>query len=59
MSGGTPVPPVLFHPDFNRRLRHLTWSAWPFQMEGARGLATGVAYRRWGLSPRPENVRIL
>jgi len=23
--------------------------------EGARGLATVVAYRRWGLSPRPEN----
>src|SRR5690606_985260 len=45
---------VLFHPDCNRRPRHRTWSADP-STEGARGLAAIAAYRRWGISPRPEN----
>ena len=37
---------ILFHPDFNRRLRNLTASA----AFAGRGL-----YHRWGISPRPEN----
>src|SRR4030088_1070313 len=56
---------VLFHPDFNRRLRIHTESADPFSLvpqiwfpkeEGARGLGLRHPYRRWGLSPRPENI---
>jgi len=55
--------PVLFHPDYDRRLRDLTGSA------DLGGLASGKRsraryhdkntsrqhYRRWGFSPRPEN----
>src|SRR3546814_20880137 len=33
---------------------HLICSTLP--SEGARGLATDAAYRRWGLPPRPENT---
>src|SRR4051812_5474396 len=49
---------VLFHPDFNRRLRNRTESADPcfFKKQGARGLGPFGPYRRWGLSPRPENI---
>src|SRR4029079_15837766 len=50
---------VLFHPDFNRRLRNHTESADPstsFEEEGARGLGLRHPYRRWGFSPRPENI---
>src|SRR5712664_4209138 len=52
------VATVLFHPDFNRRLRNHTESADPFSQgeEGARGLGLIHPYRRWGLSPRPENI---
>src|SRR3954454_2904579 len=53
-------PTVLFHPDFNRRLRSCTESADPSPQqsfeEGARGLRPYGPYRRWGLSPRPENI---
>ena len=57
--------PVLFHPDFNRRLRIHTESADPSSQknpkgdaeeEGARGLGLVHPYRRWGVSPRPENI---
>ena len=50
---------VLFHPDCNRRLRNCTESADPspdFTEEGARGLGLIALYRRWGFSPRPENI---
>jgi len=53
---------VLFHPDYNRRLRNHTESADPFsrqeklEEEGARGLGLRHPYRRWGFSPRPENI---
>ena len=59
-------PTVLFHPDFNRRLRSCTnLLTLPFGKilfrkplrEGARGLRPFGPYRRWGLSPRPENYR--
>src|SRR6202021_3667130 len=54
------VATVLFHPDFNRRLRNRTESADPFsQADGKKalaGLGLGHPYRRWGLSPRPENI---
>src|SRR5215469_3874911 len=53
------IATVLFHPDFNRRLRNYTESADPSLFgEGARGLGPPSfrdPYRRWGLSPRPEN----
>lgn len=45
---------VLFHPDFNRRLRHRTGSA-----DTPKGPLAGSGsppYRRWGISPRPENA---
>ena len=49
---------VLFHPDCNRRLRNRTESADP-AAAGARGLMRKPVrnHRRWGISPRPENVR--
>src|ERR1700675_952224 len=58
------VATVLFQPDFNRRLRNHTESADPFsrrrlQAEGTRRSRAWVLfnpYRRWGLSPRPENI---
>src|SRR6266436_942213 len=51
------VATVLFHPDFNRRLRNHTESADPSSgEEGARGLGLRHPYRRWGFSPRPENI---
>jgi len=52
---------VLFHPDYHRRLRNCTESA---DLDGdaiKRSRAemltffTTHHYRRWGLSPRPEN----
>jgi len=53
--------PILYHPDFNRRLRILTESADLLTMS-SKALA-GLydcnlihTYRRWGISPRPENV---
>src|SRR5438270_12518465 len=51
------VATVLFHPDFNRRLRNRTGSADPSSVEvGARGLGLLRPYRWWGFSPRPENL---
>lgn len=49
---------ILFHPDYYRRLRPLTESADP-AVAGARGLkqrrVANRLYRRWGITPRPEN----
>ena len=63
---GAAAATVLFHPDYNRRLRNHTESAdpssqgtskWKFPGEaGARGLGRRHPYRRWGFSPRPENI---
>src|ERR1700744_6033974 len=55
------IATVLFHPDSNRRLRSCTESADPSSLswlleEGARGLGSCDPYRRWGISPRPENI---
>src|ERR1700692_3352705 len=59
------VATVLFHPDFNRRLRNRTESADPSsQGDSTRGFQGRKAlaglgfrpYRRWGISPRPENI---
>jgi hypothetical protein len=63
---------IFFHPDCNRRPRHFTGSADPALIfvktcsDGAkmRALAGSLlsrcsaifAYRRWGISPRPEDV---
>ena len=48
---------VLFHPDFNRRLRICTESADPSLVKRRRSRAWAHRpYRRWGLSPRPENI---
>src|SRR5260221_13168558 len=64
-QAGGAAATVLFHPDFNRRLRIHTESADPFSLvpqigfrkeEGARGLGLRPPYRRWGFSPRPENI---
>jgi hypothetical protein len=50
----------LFHPDCNRRPWPRTRSADPdrtWARPGARGLLqSGCRYRRWGISPRPENA---
>src|SRR5258706_14919061 len=55
--GQAAVATVLFHPDFNRRLRNRTESAGPScGEEGARGLGLRHLYRRWGVPPRPENI---
>jgi len=49
---------ILFHPDFNRRLRSCTGSADPAlsfeEKQALAGLGLPL-YRRWGVSPRPEN----
>lgn len=56
---------VLFHPDYDCRLWNLTTiclSQYPLgQVDtDARGLALLLQdYRRWGLSPRPENMIII
>jgi hypothetical protein len=54
--------PVLYHPDYDRRPRDRTESA-DLDEEtspSARGLyalqATLRNYRRWGFTPRPENI---
>jgi hypothetical protein len=54
----SPDLPVLFHPDCDRRLRILTKSAVPADTIDGRSRAYAIArhHRRWGLSPRPENV---
>ena len=48
---------ILFHPDCNRRLWHLTKSADPppRRKEALAGSPEKPGYRRWGISPRPEN----
>src|SRR5437773_7544730 len=49
---------VLFHPDCNRRLRNTPnlLTLLLGREEGARGLGLRHPYRRWGFSPRPENI---
>src|SRR3546814_1292213 len=53
---------VFFHPDCDRRLRHPTGSAdppaWPEALAGLsrRPMKSLATYRRWGVSPRPEDV---
>ncbi|KPU84260.1 hypothetical protein JI58_04740 [Marinosulfonomonas sp. PRT-SC04] len=47
--------PALFHPDFNRRLRNLTGSADPSYWKALAGFHVND-YRRWGITPRPENI---
>src|SRR5690606_9351637 len=49
---------VFFHPDCDRRLRHLTGSADPVHVTVAkRSRARALRpYRRWGIAPRPEDV---
>ncbi|SIT39533.1 conserved hypothetical protein [Paraburkholderia piptadeniae] len=57
---------IFFHPDSNRRLWPLTRSADPATkttmqaLAGSQTLARCAppAYRRWGISPRPEDVLI-
>src|ERR1700748_3379914 len=64
LSESAGIATVLFHPDFNRRLRSCTESADPSSLSYARGARRsrawaslkGGPYRRWGLSPRPENI---
>lgn len=52
---------VLLHPDYDRRLRNLTGSADPQTIAGwwrSRAqlvISDDSSYRRWGISPRPEN----
>ena len=61
VSGSMPDRIVtLSHPDSNRRPRNYTGSAdLSAFTESARGLSTlWLIYRRWGISPRPENKRI-
>src|SRR5258708_30847091 len=49
--------PFSFIRTLNRRLRNRTESAGPScGEEGARGLGRPRLYRRWGVSPRPENI---
>src|SRR6201993_2929156 len=56
-QGARVAATVLFHPDFNRRPRICTESADPSPLEGRRSRAWAHRpYRRWGLSPRPENI---
>jgi hypothetical protein len=54
------VSSVLFHPDFNRRPRNYTGSADLPQFARIAGALAGfwllANYRRWGVTPRPENV---
>ncbi len=48
---------ALFHPDYDRRLWNYTRSAvTPGSSGAARGLGACAPYRRWGVSPRPENT---
>ena len=50
---------IFSHPDYDRRLWHFTRSADPDVREGRRALAGSphcMAYRRWGIAPRPEDV---
>ncbi|CAM2180506.1 hypothetical protein PSAC2689_30560 [Paraburkholderia sacchari] len=56
---------IFFHPDYDRRPWHRTRSADPAQKASrsrsrARRpcLAARPAYRRWGISPRPEDALI-
>src|SRR5215475_6710990 len=51
------IATVLFHPDYNRRLRNCTESADPsFGRKALAGLGPKDPYRRWGIAPRPENI---
>ncbi len=48
---------TLSHPDFNRRPRSYTGSAdlQTGRSEALAGFQPKLIYRRWGISPRPEN----
>jgi len=54
---------VFFHPDYDRRPRHLTGSAdLPAPPEALAGSSVRMGawtYRRWGIAPRPEDVCLL
>jgi len=56
------LPPIFFHPDYDRRPWPRTRSADPARNVQALAGSThrtetyDAAYRRWGLSPRPEDV---
>ena len=55
MGGKEPV--ILFHPDYNRRLRHFTGSIGLLWRKPTRGLSEEIRnseYRRWRFSLRPE-----
>lgn len=47
--------PVLSHPDYDRRLRNYTESADPDICQALAGFGHSARYRRWGITPRPEN----
>lgn len=50
---------IFSHPDYDRRLWHSTRSADPARMRGrSRACRLSPAYRRWGISPRPEDALI-
>lgn len=50
---------IFSHPDCDRRLWHSTRSADPARMRGrSRARRLSPAYRRWGISPRPEDALI-
>ncbi len=50
---------IFSHPDYDRRLWHSTRSADPARMRGrSRARRLTPAYRRWGISPRPEDALI-
>jgi hypothetical protein len=50
---------TLSHPDFNRRPRNYTGSAdLQTKPEALAGFQRTLIYRRWGVSPRPENKQV-
>jgi len=46
----------LSHPDYNRRLWNHTRSAWPCRYCRRSRAVLCRNHRRWGVSPRPENM---
>jgi len=48
---------IFFHPDYNRRFRNCTGSADAAKGSRSRTLQN-LHHRRWGLSPRPEDISI-
>jgi len=45
---------IFFHPDFHRRPWNFTRSADPAFLQALAGF-----HRRWGVTPRPEDVRLI